>query len=68
MGTTVIQFSMSIFFLTWLMDNSSATDPTDLQTRSQQLWGKNYPRLQKIKHKYDPNSVFNRWIPIHPNA
>ncbi|GJJ09904.1 hypothetical protein Clacol_004128 [Clathrus columnatus] len=44
-----------------------ATDPTDMQTRSLQLWGNNYPRLQKIKHRYDPTSVFNRWIPIHPS-
>ncbi|GJJ09902.1 hypothetical protein Clacol_004126 [Clathrus columnatus] len=44
------------------------TDPTDLIKRSLELWGNNYPRLQKIKHKYDPTCVFNRWIPIQPSA
>ena len=31
-------------------------------------YGSNYPRLQKVKAKYDPNCVFNRWFPIQPEA
>jgi len=30
------------------------------------LFGANYPRLQKIKAKYDPNMVFSKWFPIVP--
>jgi len=30
------------------------------------LFGSNYPRLQRIKAKYDPNMVFNKWFPIVP--
>lgn len=30
------------------------------------LFGSNYARLQKIKGKYDPNMVFNKWFPIAP--
>ena len=30
------------------------------------LFGSNYPRLQTIKAKYDPNLVFNKWFPITP--
>ncbi|GJJ09901.1 hypothetical protein Clacol_004125 [Clathrus columnatus] len=44
------------------------TDPTDLTMRSIDLWGDNYPRLQKIKYRYDPTCVFNKWIPIQPSA
>ncbi|KAH8654337.1 hypothetical protein BGZ61DRAFT_500573 [Ilyonectria robusta] len=29
-------------------------------------WGLNYPRLQVLKAKYDPTSVFNCFLPIEP--
>ncbi|GJJ09866.1 hypothetical protein Clacol_004090 [Clathrus columnatus] len=48
--------------------SQKVTDPTDLTIRSLDLWGDNYPRLQKIKYKYDPTCVFNKWIPIQPSA
>ncbi|KAJ7592823.1 hypothetical protein C8J56DRAFT_483426 [Mycena floridula] len=32
------------------------------------VFGSNYPRLQAIKKKYDPEQVFNRWFPIVPLA
>lgn len=28
----------------------------------------NYPRLQKIKARYDPKEVFSRWYGIKPAA
>ncbi|KAF5339322.1 hypothetical protein D9611_009894 [Ephemerocybe angulata] len=28
----------------------------------------NYPRLQQIKKKYDPDVIFNKWYPIEPAA
>ncbi|KAL2672499.1 hypothetical protein Neosp_013211 [[Neocosmospora] mangrovei] len=34
--------------------------------KSEDVWGKNYPRLQRIKAKYDPDLVFNRYFPIEP--
>lgn len=30
------------------------------------LFKGNYTRLQKIKYKYDPDLVFNKWFPIQP--
>ena len=30
------------------------------------MFGENYPRLQEIKKKYDPELFFNRWYPIIP--
>lgn len=30
------------------------------------LFGPNYPKLQKIKGKYDPENMFNKWFPITP--
>lgn len=32
------------------------------------LFGENYPRLQEIKKKYDPDAIFNKWFVITPAA
>ncbi|KAH6997370.1 hypothetical protein EDB80DRAFT_814593 [Ilyonectria destructans] len=37
-----------------------------LTEKSEDVWGTNYPRLRRIKAKYDPNQVFNRYFPIEP--
>ncbi|KAH6949389.1 hypothetical protein BKA56DRAFT_603285 [Ilyonectria sp. MPI-CAGE-AT-0026] len=37
-----------------------------LNETSEDCWGLNYPRLQKLKAKYDPTCVFNRFFPIEP--
>ncbi|KAK2466421.1 hypothetical protein APHAL10511_002063 [Amanita phalloides] len=34
--------------------------------RVKEAFGDNYAKLQKIKKKYDPDSVFNKWFPIVP--
>ncbi|EEU37678.1 uncharacterized protein NECHADRAFT_87455 [Fusarium vanettenii 77-13-4] len=36
--------------------------------KSEDVWGQNYPRLQRIKAKYDPDRVFNRYFPIEPTG
>ncbi|TDL29769.1 FAD-binding domain-containing protein [Rickenella mellea] len=41
-------------------------DPVLSEEKRLRLFGNNYPRLQQIKKKYDPNSVFNKWFPIVP--
>lgn len=37
-------------------------------SNSRALFGRNYPRLQRLKAKYDPDNVFSRWFAIAPNA
>ncbi|KAG8963626.1 hypothetical protein FRC03_002773 [Tulasnella sp. 419] len=32
------------------------------------LFGSNYPRLQEIKERYDPDMVFNKWFAIRPSV
>lgn len=32
------------------------------------VFGENYPKLQQIKKKYDPENIFNKWFPITPAA
>ena len=34
--------------------------------RAQKVFGDNYPRLQQIKGKYDPDMVFSKWFTIVP--
>ncbi|KAJ3548836.1 hypothetical protein NMY22_g1109 [Coprinellus aureogranulatus] len=36
--------------------------------RAKLAFASNYPRLQQIKKKYDPENVFNRWFPVTPAA
>ena len=31
------------------------------------VYHENYPRLQALKKKYDPDMVFNKWYPIKPS-
>jgi hypothetical protein len=32
------------------------------------VFGANYPRLQELKKKYDPEERFSKWFPITPAA
>ncbi|KAG5651066.1 hypothetical protein H0H81_010001 [Sphagnurus paluster] len=34
--------------------------------RAQIAYGENYPRLQAIKKRYDPDNIFNKWFAITP--
>ncbi|OCH95989.1 FAD-binding domain-containing protein [Obba rivulosa] len=36
------------------------------QDRAKLLFDTNYPRLQELKRKYDPDMVFNKWFAITP--
>ncbi|PVF97273.1 FAD-binding domain-containing protein [Serendipita vermifera] len=45
--------------------NAEPRDPKG-QDGAKSLFGANYPRLQSIKAKYDPNLMFNSWFPIQP--
>ena len=37
-------------------------------SRSEALFGENYPRIQKIKKQYDPEGIFSRWFGIKPDG
>jgi FAD/FMN-containing dehydrogenase len=42
-------------------------DPAVAETdKAKVAFDKNYPKLQGIKKKYDPENIFNKWFPIMP--
>ncbi|EMD41364.1 hypothetical protein CERSUDRAFT_43286 [Gelatoporia subvermispora B] len=41
-------------------------DGTVSEDKAQQLFGDNYPRLQVLKKRYDPELIFNKWFAITP--
>ncbi|KAJ8060910.1 hypothetical protein OCU04_009990 [Sclerotinia nivalis] len=43
--------------------NVNLADGTE---RVQEIFGENFARLRKIKRKYDPGFIFNKWYPIPP--
>jgi hypothetical protein len=47
--------------------NISEFGEPNTSVSSEVLFGGNYPRLQQIKKKYDPNVVFGTWYPIAPS-
>ncbi|KAG8860922.1 hypothetical protein FRB96_003657 [Tulasnella sp. 330] len=46
-------------------DHLAADNTTDANAR--RAYGTNYPRLQQLKRKYDPEMVFNKWFCIRPS-
>jgi hypothetical protein len=38
------------------------------KNRAEALFRDKYPRLQELKKKYDPESIFNKWFTITPSA
>lgn len=43
-----------------------AGEETTAPDAARKLFGGNYPRLQQLKKKYDPDLVFSTWHPITP--
>ncbi|KAG8992610.1 hypothetical protein FRB94_008343 [Tulasnella sp. JGI-2019a] len=55
----------SIGYLNYASMDASQND-TDEKARK--AFGPNYPRLQRLKRKYDPDMVFNKWFCIRPTV
>jgi hypothetical protein len=47
-------------------DSGSDKTISPLKNNAEVLFGDNYPRLQEIKKRYDPDNVFSKWFSIAP--
>lgn len=54
------------FRLPYVLDPDASTGDRSAFDKARLVFAENYPRLQKIKMKYDPDVVFNKWLPIMP--
>ena len=57
--------SFLIFF--FLSVNTNAATAIACDAMPAEAFGPNYPKLQKLKAKYDPNNVFNKLHAITPS-
>jgi len=48
-------------------DTSEEEDGVVIKDRAKALFLENYPRLQELKKKYDPENIFNKWFAITPS-
>jgi len=58
-------FSLSVSKILLAKPDDSATS-VGKDDKAKLAFGRNYPKLQSIKKKFDPDNIFNRWFPIVP--
>lgn len=74
MGTTIVSFDysyplvspLSLSSLCGLLTYSCLWPEYDEKSRD--IFGENYPRLQKLKAQFDPGNVFNKLFAVTPQA
>ena len=54
--------------ISYLDHSPEEEDGVVVKNKAEGLFGKNYPRLQELKKKYDPENIFNKWFAITPSA
>ena len=53
--------------ISYLDHSPEEEDGVVVKNKAEGLFGKNYPRLQKLK-KHDSENIFNKWFAITPSA
>jgi FAD/FMN-containing dehydrogenase len=50
-----------------LSDQIDEEEDGVVRSKAESLFLENYPRLQELKKKYDPENIFNKWFAITPS-
>ncbi|KAF9569413.1 FAD-binding domain-containing protein [Agrocybe pediades] len=61
-----LTISQSLGYSNYDPDYSAGRSTDGAVDKAKLTFGENYPRLQAIKRKYDPDNVFDKWFPITP--
>lgn len=66
-------YGNSLSFLVCFYAHDCVTDPEavtgekeSVPDKAKLVFRENYPKLQQIKKKYDPENIFSKWFPITP--
>ena len=70
-GMLVFLFWYTQEWSSWHADLDHTVEEEDgvvVKNKAKALFRENYPRLQELKKKYDPENIFNKWFAITPSA
>jgi FAD/FMN-containing dehydrogenase len=72
---TLRQWALDLGSMIKLSESKRASEPEQAisyvnyssgDEKAHEIYGANYGRLRKLKQRYDPDNLFNKWYPIKP--
>ncbi|TFK31887.1 FAD-binding domain-containing protein [Crucibulum laeve] len=60
-----LPFASNTGYANYIMEDPAYQPSSGSRVGANILFARNYPRLQELKRKYDPNRVFTKWCPIN---
>lgn len=66
-GKRVLTMSGNVPLLIYVIDPEAVDGKKgSVSDKAKAVFADNYPKLQRIKKRYDPDNIFNKWFPITP--
>ncbi|TFK39101.1 hypothetical protein BDQ12DRAFT_734969 [Crucibulum laeve] len=60
-----LPFASNTGYGNYIMEDPAYQPSSGSRVGANLLFAGNYPRLQELKRKYDPNMIFTKWCPIN---